>query len=335
MSEDRAGRDGLALFSTGEQAAVLGLPYGADGGAAHRRLRVALPDWAVSATGLIALLVILAGVFAVVLFASAGSHAFVARGHGFQLWEAGPLHWVLSRPIWPRPRVIRRYSELTALLTCAYAVAMLAGRRLPLKVIAAFVVIVSGILLLGPPLPLNDVGDYLGYARLSGLHGLNPYTHVIYAERHDPAYQLATWRNLSSPYGPLFTIVTTPLAWLPLATAYWVLKVVIVGLSLGFLWLVARVAVRLHRDPRLPVLFVAANPIYLFYEVGGFHNDFLMLVPSMAAILLLATGRDRAAGAVLMLAVAVKFTTIVLLPFLLVAADSRDRRLRVLTGAAL
>jgi hypothetical protein len=322
--------------NTGGQAAAFGrLPFGTGDGASRRRPLVRLPGWAIGATGLLALLVILAGVSAVALFASAGSHALVARGRGIPLWEAGPLHSVLSQPIWPRTRVAHRYSELIAVLTCAYAVAMLAARRLPLKALAGFVVVVSGILLLSPPLPLNDIGDYLGYARLAGLHGLNPYTHVMYAERQDPAYQLATWRNLSSPYGPLFTILTIPLAWLPLPTAYWVLKVAIIGLSLGFLWLVASVAARLHLDPRLPVLFVVANPIYLFYEVGGFHNDFLMLVPSMAAVLLLIARRDRAAGAVLMLAVAVKFTSIVLLPFLLVAAGSRDRRLRVLTGALL
>ena len=337
MSEAHSGPDPSAVvLSTGGDAAVLGrLPFGARDSASGRRARVRFAGWAVGAIGLLALLVILLGVCVVVLYASAGSHALVPRGRSFPSWEAGPLHWVLSQPIWPRMRVVRRYSELLGVLTCAYAVAMLAGRRLPLKLIAAFAVVSAAILLVGPPLPLNDVGDYLGYARLAGRHGLNPYTHVIFAERHDPVYQIATWRNLSSPYGPLFTILTIPLAWLPLATAYWVLKVAIVGLSLGFLWLVARVAVHLDRDPRLPVLFVAANPIYLFYEVGGFHNDFLMLVPSMAAILLLITRRDRAAGAVLMLAVAVKFTTIVLLPFLLVAAGSRDRRLRVLIGSAL
>ena len=45
-----------------------------------------------------------------------------------------------------------------------------------------------------------------------------------------------------------------------------------------------------------------------------------MLVPSTAAISLLLARRDRAAGAVLMIAVAIKFTAIVLLPFLLLGA---------------
>jgi len=97
-------------------------------------------------------------------------------------------------------------------------------------------------------------------------------------------------------------------------------------------WRCARV---LGRDPRFALVFVALNPIYIVYAIGGFHNDFFMLIPSMAAILLLLERRDGAAGAALMFAVAVKFTAILLLPFLLVAARPPERRLRVLGGAAL
>jgi hypothetical protein len=57
-----------------------------------------------------------------------------------------------------------------------------------------------------------------------------------------------------------------------------------------------------------------------------------MLVPSTAAIALLLSGRDRSAGAVLALAVAVKFTAIVLLPFILIAALTRPRQIQILKG---
>jgi Glycosyltransferase family 87 len=58
-----------------------------------------------------------------------------------------------------------------------------------------------------------------------------------------------------------------------------------------------------------------------------------MLVPSTAAIALLLRGRDRSAGAALMLAVAVKFTAVLLLPFLLVAARTSARRRAMIIGA--
>jgi alpha-1,6-mannosyltransferase len=110
---------------------------------------------------------------------------------------------------------------------------------------------------------------------------------------------------------------------------------VTVALSLGFVALVWQCARQLGRDPRFAVVLVALNPIYLIYAVGGFHNDFFMLVPMLGAVSLLLAGRDRSAGAVLMVAIAIKFTAGLLLPFLLVAAVTRPRRLRVLSGVVM
>jgi alpha-1,6-mannosyltransferase len=194
---------------------------------------------------------------------------------------------------------------------------------------------------MSPPLGLNDVFNYLGYARLGAFHHMNPYTHVIAAEQHDPIYRMATWHHLHSPYGPLFTAATYVLPLGSLALSYWLLKIGTVVASLVFLALVWRCARQLGRDPRVAVLFVAANPIYLIYAVGGFHNDFFMLVPMMGSVVLLTSGgedarRERLAGGLVMLAVAIKFTAALFLPFLLLAVwPSRGRVRHVLEGAAL
>ncbi len=167
---------------------------------------------------------------------------------------------------------------------------------------------------------------------------------MIDQQVHDPVFRFSTWHNLHSPYGPLFTAATYALPIGSLSASYWLLKTVTVLASLTFLALLWRCAGQLGRDPRVVLAFVALNPIYIIFAVGGFHNDFFMLVPSTAAIALLtARPRDSAgsrwldlsAGAVLMLAVAVKFTAVLLLPFLLVAVASSRRRLRILLGALL
>ncbi len=212
---------------------------------------------------------------------------------------------------------------------------LLAARSLSLRTIVIAVVAINVILLMGPPLQLTDVFNYLGYARLGGLHGLNPYTHVITGERYRPGVPLLQLAQPASPYGPLFTAITYPLAFLPLPVAYWVLKAVMVAASLGFLWCLYRCAQLLDIDPRPVLVLVVANPVYVFFGLGGFHNDFLMLLPFTGAIALLLARRDRSAGAVLMLAVAIKFTAIILLPFLLMAARPPERRLRVLAGVVM
>ncbi|MDQ6806773.1 MAG: DUF2029 domain-containing protein, partial [Actinomycetota bacterium] len=213
--------------------------------------------------------------------------------------------------------------------------ALAAVRALSMRTIVIAVVALHAVLLLSPPLQLTDLFNYLGYARLGALHHLNPYAHVIAAEQHDPVFGLTSWHHLRSPYGYAFTLLTYPLGLLPLPIAYWVLKTATVLASLGLIALVWRCARQLGHDPRFAVLFVAANPIFLIYELGGFHNDVFMLLPAMASISLLLDGRDRRSGAALMLAVAVKLTVVLLLPFLLLAVRPPRRRARFLTGAAL
>jgi uncharacterized membrane protein len=106
-------------------------------------------------------------------------------------------------------------------------------------------------------------------------------------------------------------------------------------LSLAFLWLVYKCAVLLGRDPRLPVLLVAANPVFLIYAVGEFHNDFFMLVPAMAAIALVLSGRHRSAGVAMAVAIFVKYTVVLLLPFLLLAAWRQRGARRLVSGLVL
>jgi len=282
----------------------------------------------------LASLVLAAGI--VVAFATAGPSVLVPRSSSlFPAWEAGPLHAVFHGLPNDPMGLSLGLSAVVVVMALAYGVVLLSVRTLSLRVIVAAVVAMHAILLMSPPLQLTDIFNYLGYARLGGLHHLNPYTHVISGELHDPVYRFATWHGLHSPYGPLFTAATYLLPFGSLAAAYWVLKVAAVLGSLGFLLLVWKCARILGRDPRFALLFVAANPVYLIFAIGGFHNDFFMLIPTMGSVALLLRGRHRLAGAVLMLAVAVKFSAVLVLPFMLVAVPRWRARREILLGAVL
>ena len=286
--------------------------------------------------GRISLGVLVLGALLVVVFSTATSSPLVPTSQlSFPGWEAGPLHGLFGYFSASQNTIDTGLSAVVVAMLVAYGAVLLAVRSLSLRLIVVCVVALNLILLMSPPLQLTDLFNYLGYARLGAVHHLNPYTHGIVAEMHDPVYRFSTWHNLHSPYGPLFTAISYPIALLPLPVAYWALKLLAVGLSLTFIAIVAKCARLLGRDPRFAIAFVAFNPIYLIYAIGGFHNDFVMLVPSTAAIAFLLARRDRSAGAALMLAVAVKFTAILLLPFLLIAAIPPQRRLQVLKGAAI
>ncbi len=342
MRQDSTQSDGSVVLAPGTVGAAGTTP--AEAAPVLPRLaplgrRLALPRVSVSLGpigGRIALSALVLGALVLVVFSTAHSSALVPTSQlVFPGWEAGPLHGLFGYITVPLNTIDMGLSAMVVLMTVAYGAALLAVRSLSMRWIVVCVLALHVILLMSPPMQLTDLFNYLGYARLGAVHHLNPYTHGIVAEMHDPVYRFSTWHNLHSPYGPLFTAISYPIALLPLPVAYWALKLLSLGLSLGFIAIVWKCAKLLGRDPRFAIVFVALNPIYLIYAVGGFHNDFVMLVPSTAAIGLLLARRDRAAGAALMLAVAVKFTAVLLLPFLLVAAVPPQRRLRVLSGAAL
>ncbi len=343
MRQENAATDGTVALPPATRHGALAGGFAAEApvrppvrAAAFDRLRARIPAQLDERAGRIALGSIALAAFAVVVFASAGSSVLVPRSAAtYPAWEAGPLHLLIAHAGLPKTAARVGYSVLLLAMTVAYGAALLAARSLSLRTTWAFVIATALIMLLGPPLGLNDVWNYLGYARLGAVHHLNPYQHVMFGESNDPIYAFATWRRYPSPYGPLFTAFSYPLAFLPIPVAYWIVKAAMIAAALAFIWTVDRCARLLGRDPRPVILLIAANPIYVFYELGGFHNDFLMLLPSMGAVALLLARRDRAAGAVLMVGVAVKMTVIVLLPFMLIAARPPERRLRLLAGCAL
>jgi Glycosyltransferase family 87 len=294
--------------------------------------------------GPISLGLVVAGCCLVVVFASAAPTILVQASRvDFPGWMAGPLHTLFGGLLGPLvgsrhlswQAVNYGFSAVMVVMLVAYGVVLASARTLSMRTIAVVLVALYGVILLSPALELSDLFNYIGYARLGGLHHLNPYTHILADERYDPVYMFATWRHYASPYGQLFTLLTYPLAGMSLSSAFWVMKTAMILFSGALIVLVWQCARQLGHDPRSAVLFVALNPIVLLYELGGFHNDAVMLVPAMGAISLLLAGRYRWAGAALAVAIAVKFTIVLVLPFLLIAAWPARRHLRVLAGAAL
>jgi hypothetical protein len=293
--------------------------------------------------GPIALGVLVAACIVVVVVASAVPTTLVPTSRIlFPGWMAGPFHSALGDPLYD---LVRRngltrnfgyaFSALFVLMLLAYGTVLACARSISMRTITTAIAVMYGFILLGPPLEMSDIFNYLGYARLGALHGLNPYTHVIANEHYDPVSLFVSWHHWPSPYGPLFTLLTYPISGLSLSNSYWAMKLAMVLLSAGFVALVWQCARQLGHDPRFAVLFVGVNPIVLIYEVGGFHNDAVMLVPAMGAVSLLLARRYRWAGAAVALAIAVKFTAVLLLPFLLIAARPARRSLQVALGSLL
>lgn len=186
-----------------------------------------------------------------------------------------------------------------------------------------------------PPLLSHDVYSYVDYARLGVLHDLNPYVHPPAAEPADPTFAQVTWPDTTSAYGPLFTLLTYPLALLPVDVAVYALKAVSGAAVLALAAIVARLAPARGVDPLRAAAFVALNPLVLVHVVGGGHNDSIAVLLTMLAVTWVLTAHEISAGASLAAALAVKASTLVAVPFAVLGAATQRRAGQMLLGAGL
>jgi hypothetical protein len=170
-----------------------------------------------------------------------------------------------------------------------------------------------------PVLLSHDVYSYVDYARLGVRHGLDPYVHPPSAAPADPAFAHVTWTEATSVYGPLFTLATYPLAWLPVGVAVAALKAVAALSVLAIAALVSRIAAWRGVDPIRAAAFVALNPLVLVHVVGGAHNDGLTMLLATLAVAATLSAREFSAGVALVAAIATKLSAAFLAPFAAVA----------------
>jgi hypothetical protein len=173
-------------------------------------------------------------------------------------------------------------------------------------------------LLLAPPLASHDVYAYACQGQLWA-SGVDPY-------RTGPSGPPCTWlwavppiwRDTPSPYGPLAVLVAGAAAAGSgghlLVAVGWLRLSALVGVAL-LTWAVPRLATACGGDPRIALWLSVANPLMLIHLVSGAHNDALLVGLVVAALALAAGGRPVPSAVLLGLAVAVKVTAVVALPF--------------------
>ncbi len=224
---------------------------------------------------------------------------------------------------------------LIALLaySCAYGGLVLLARRLSLRLAIALTLALQLIVLAGPILMSTDVFSYIAYARMGIVHGINPYLHGPQSIAGDPIYHYvgSDWKKVATAYGPLYTLLSYPLAPLGVTGALWGMKLEAFLASVGTLMLTWRCARLRGLDPKFALIVVGVNPLWVIYALGGAHNDLIMTLLMMAAVTLTLAGRELYGGAAVVGATLVKATGVVLLPFILLSR----RRLAPLLGAGI
>jgi hypothetical protein len=293
-------------------------------------LRIRSARWAQILAAVLAL-ALLAATAEIVLDGAVGHSALIPRSPHIAGWLSGVGERLGYRVFLIALLVsVGAYAGLLALARRADA----AGLRPRLAI--ALVAAVQLIVFLGPILLSTDVFSYIAYARMGVEHGVNPYLHGPGSIVGDPVYHYVgqDWKHVATAYGPLYTLLSYPLAPLGLEGALWGMKVEALLASVGTLALTWRCARSRGFDPVAAILIVGANPLYVIYGLGGAHNDLIMMLAMMGAVSLTivpprSDGKEASAAALIVGGALVKATVAVLLPFMVVSR----RRLAPIAGA--
>jgi hypothetical protein len=207
----------------------------------------------------------------------------------------------------------------------SYALVVSSPASLSARTVLSAIVGLHVLVLLGPPLFSTDVFSYQAYARMGANFGVNPYTHGPDAIRFDAVFPYvgAKWSYIPSAYGPLFTGFSYLLAPLGIAASVLAYRSIAAAASLALISVVWRCARLRGIDPVRAVALVGLNPLLVIYGVGGGHNDLLMLLAVALAVWAFLRHHERSSGALTMLAIGVKLTGGLVLPFGLAAEGPR------------
>jgi len=174
-------------------------------------------------------------------------------------------------------------------------------------------------LVFSPPLGSRDIYAYACQGWL-WLNGFDPYTMGV-ADAGCPWTDAvpSLWWHTPSPYGP-FAIALEGLAAKTgtLLGSMVVLRALAIAGALIVAWALPRFAERPDA-----LLLGVVTPLVAVHGISGAHNDLLVAAGIVGALAAARSGKGALAGVAIGLAVAIKVTAIVALPFLLIMLGRR------------
>ena len=256
-------------------------------------------------------------------------------GYAFTL----PLHVVQAAyPGWNVVIIVWVMLALLALLGSLLSRALGSNVRSAAWITIGGFMLVGGALTLCPIIQSADLYYYLAYGHIYGLHGINPYLLPAAVSSADDAALAATLRFLgnppfSSPYGPLWTLISGGLAVIERGTGLWFqaysYRLLALGCGIASVGALLYAARKNHDGGMEGAAHVAFHPLVLYETAVGAHNDIAMVAPAAWAFAIV----DRMplfAALLLGAAVGIKYVAIVALPFLALRAARQSALTAVL-----
>ena len=203
------------------------------------------------------MLVLLAATLEVVLDGAVGHSPLIPGSPGITGW----LRWGIGERLGFRVFLIALVCFAGAYAGLLVLMRRLSGDRRAARWSIVLVGTLAVIVCAGPVLFSTDVFSYIAYARMGVLHGIDPYLHGPIRIEGDPVFKYVgeDWLKVATAYGPLYTLLSYPLAVLGLKGALWGAKVEALAAGAGTLALTWRCARARGYDPVVALVAVGAN----------------------------------------------------------------------------
>jgi len=192
------------------------------------------------------------------------------------------------------------------------------AERIGLSALWATIALWTAPMLAAAPIYSRDVFSYLAQGALLR-DGFDPYA-VGPVANPGPLLDNVSgvWINTPAPYGPVFLLIAEGVTAVTGDSVVWgtlLMRLTMLPGLVLLIWALPRLARHQGGRGRVAVWLGALNPLVLVHLVGGAHNEMLM-VGLMAAGVALAVRRHHVAGiAVVALAVGIKASAGLTLPF--------------------
>jgi alpha-1,6-mannosyltransferase len=174
-------------------------------------------------------------------------------------------------------------------------------------------------LLVSVPVFSRDTYSYLAQGALLR-DGLDPYVVGPVANPNVLLDNVSPiWTITTAPYGPAFILIAklvTVIAGNNLVAGTMLLRLCMLPGLAALIWATPRLARHLDADASIALWICVLNPLVLIHLMGGVHNEMLMVGLMAAGIALTFGGRPVLGIAAITVAIAVKATAGISLPFM-------------------
>ena len=195
-------------------------------------------------------------------------------------------------------------------------------RKLSRKYLWAIILIGAAILFVSYNTFSYDLFNYIFDAKIITHYHQNPYLHKALDFPGDPMLSFMHWTDRVYPYGPAWLGLTMPLSFLGanvFIVTFYLYKLLMAVSFLLSVWLIEKICEKTKiPDSLFAVAFFALNPLVMIESLISAHNDIVMMCFALLAIYLVVRQKYVWSILSLILSIAIKFATVIIVPFYLI-----------------